>query len=63
MRKTFCDRCKKEMHIQGVPKFRVQECDNNFFTTEFVAEYTYDLCAECQLKLKHWLEEKEDSNG
>lgn len=67
MKKIFCDRCGKEIVISHcIPKFRIQErnmLNNEFCLTEFEAEYTYDLCPECQLDLKYWLEGKEDSNG
>ena len=64
MKKTFCDRCGKEIVIPDViPRFRIQECDNDFCLTEFKAEYTYDLCSKCQLDLKYWLEGKENNHG
>ncbi len=61
MKKLFCDRCGKEIVIpDAIPRFRIQEHDGDYYLTKFEVKYTYDLCSECQLDLKRWLERREN---
>lgn len=54
MKKTFCDRCGKEI-ILNDPVFKVKQVFDKFGNR---CSIKYHLCIHCQSELKHWLTEK-----
>lgn len=50
MKLQYCDRCGKEIDIS---MWKIKVRANNTGT-----KFSYELCSECTLKLRHWVEDK-----
>jgi len=61
MKKTYCDRCGKEICYDPMPRAILPTYDIDS-TYSFCQLKHFDLCGNCQIKLEKWLKEKKNDD-
>ena len=61
MKKTYCDRCGKEICYNPMPQ-TISPTYNIYSTYSFCQPKYFDLCDNCQIELEKWLKGKRNDD-